>query len=79
MSKRDYTFIEAENEAEQAWWDHHQEVAAVGIKTTTESWYLGSNVHGKARVFMPYYGGFPDYCRKCEEIVADGYAGFAFS
>ena len=78
MKDRNYTAIEAEHEAEGAWWDHHQEVAKIGIKTTTDSWYLGANVHGKARVFMPYYGGFPDYCRKCEEVVADGYAGFAF-
>ncbi|MDD9902066.1 MAG: NAD(P)/FAD-dependent oxidoreductase [Rhodospirillaceae bacterium] len=78
MQDRNYTAIEAEHDAEQAWWEHHQEVATVGIKTTTDSWYLGANVHGKARVFMPYYGGFPDYCRKCEEVVADGYAGFAF-
>ena len=78
MQDRNYTAIEAEHDAERAWWEHHQEVATVGIKTTTDSWYLGANVHGKARVFMPYYGGFPDYCRKCEEVVADGYAGFAF-
>jgi len=78
MQDRNYTAIEAEPAAEQTWWQHNQDVAEIGIKTTTDSWYLGANVHGKARVFMPYYGGFPEYCRKCEEVVADGYAGFAF-
>ena len=77
MRAHDYIAIEAEPEAQATWWDHVQEVAAAGLKTTTDSWYLGANVEGKARVFMPYYGGFPDYCRKCEEVVAGGYAGFA--
>ena len=79
MRARDHAVIEATPEAEAAWWTHHQEVAAAGLKTTTDSWYLGANVEGKARVFMPYYGGFPDYCRKCEQVVADGYDGFAFA
>ena len=78
MTAHNYTSIEAEREAEKDWWDHVQEVAAEGLKSTTDSWYLGANVSGKARVFMPYYGGFPKYCAKCEEVVADGYTGFAF-
>ena len=79
MGAHNYTSIEAEGDAEKAWWDHVQEVAAEGLKSTTDSWYLGANVSGKARVFMPYYGGFPDYCEKCEEVVAEGYEGFAFA
>ena len=39
---------------------------------------LGANVPGKPRVFMPYLG-FPAYVAKCEQVVADGYEGFAFS
>ena len=78
MAANKHTSIEAENEAQKAWWDHVQEVAAEGLKSTTDSWYLGANVSGKARVFMPYYGGFPDYCDKCEDVVAKGYDGFAF-
>jgi cation diffusion facilitator CzcD-associated flavoprotein CzcO len=73
-----YTTIEAEAEAEKAWWDHHQEVGARGLKSAADSWYLGANVAGKARVFLPYYGGIPAYFRKCEEVVANGYEGFAF-
>ncbi len=79
MGARNHRSIEAEIDAERAWWDHVQEAGEVGLKTTTDSWYLGANVDGKARVFMPYIGGFPEYCRKCEQVVADGYAGFAFA
>ena len=79
MKARNHTCIEAEPEAEQAWWAHVQEVAAVGLKSTTDSWYVGANVEGKPRVFMPYLGGYPEYCRRSEQVAADGYTGFAFS
>ena len=78
MKRRNYTSIEAARDAETAWWDHVQDVAAVGLKATTDSWYLGANVEGKPRVFMPYLGGFPDYCRKCEQVAASGYEGVLF-
>ena len=51
----------------------------VELKQTTDSWYLGANVEGKARVFMPYLGGFPAYVEKCEEVVRNNYEGFVFS
>ncbi|MHC4067376.1 MAG: flavin-containing monooxygenase [Planctomycetota bacterium] len=79
MKARNYTAIEAEGDAEKVWWEHVQDVAVEGLKATTDSWYLGANVSGKPRVFMPYYGGFPAYCRRCEEVVASGYQGFAFA
>ena len=78
MKRRNYTSIEAERDSEKKWWEHVQQVAAVGLKATTDSWYLGANIDGKPRVFMPYVGGFPDYCRKCAEVAAGGYAGFVF-
>ena len=43
------------------------------------SWYLGANVPGKKRVYMPYSGGLPTYRRKCEEVAAAGYDGFVVS
>jgi len=42
------------------------------------SWYLGANVPGKPRVFMPLLG-FPPYVEKCNEVAAKGYEGFALS
>ena len=75
----DGLFQKAKPEAERSWWEHVQAVAAEGLKATTASWYLGANVQGKARVFMPYFGGFPAYCEKCESVAAAGYEGFAIS
>ena len=39
---------------------------------------VGANVAGKARVFLPYFGGIPAYFKKCEEVVENGYEGFSF-
>jgi len=78
LKDHNHTTIEATADAERAWWQHVQEVAQRGLKQSTDSWYTGANVDGKARVFMPYLGGFPDYCEKCRQVVANGYEGFAF-
>ena len=43
------------------------------------SWYLGSNIEGKPRVFMPYVGGLGRYRQRCDEIAADGYEGFVLA
>jgi cyclohexanone monooxygenase len=40
------------------------------------SWYIGANVPGKPRAFMPYIGGFAGYRQTCEEVAANGYQGF---
>ena len=68
--------IEAEPNAEDAWVDHVNEVAELTLYPQCNSWYLGANVPGKPRVFMPYIG-FPTYVAKCEEVVAKGYEGFS--
>ncbi len=67
--------IEAEPDAEDAWVDHVNEVADLTLFPQCNSWYLGANVPGKPRVFMPYIG-FPAYVANCVEVVAKGYEGF---
>jgi cyclohexanone monooxygenase len=73
--------IEPEVEAEDRWIEHVNEVAD-GTMFTAEScnsWYLGVNIEGKPRVFMPYVGGVGRYAERCREIVANGYEGFVLS
>ena len=43
------------------------------------SWYLGANIPGKPRVFMPYAGGVGTYRKRCVEIATEGYPGFRLS
>ena len=68
--------IEATVDAERDWVTHVNQVAAQTIYPSCNSWYLGANVPGKTRVFMPL-PGFPAYVEKCEAVAAEGYAGFA--
>ena len=70
--------IDATLEAEDAWVDHVNEVAGLTLFPSCNSWYLGANVPGKPRVFMPYLG-FPPYVEKCNEVAANNYEGFALS
>ena len=73
--------IEPEPDAVAAWVDHVNETAEGTMYTAPNcnSWYLGSNIEGKARVFMPYVGGFGRYRRRCAEIAEGGYEGFALA
>ncbi|RBY83693.1 cyclohexanone monooxygenase [Geodermatophilus sp. TF02-6] len=66
-------------EAEDAWTAHVDEVGHMTLYPTADSWYMGSNVPGKPRVFMPYIGGVGPYRQKCDEVAAEGYEGFVFS
>ncbi len=70
--------IEPTEEAEDSWMDHVNRVAEGTMYTapSCNSWYLGANVPGKTRQFMPYIGGVGRYRQKCEEIAANGYQGF---
>ncbi|UCH47045.1 MAG: NAD(P)/FAD-dependent oxidoreductase [Betaproteobacteria bacterium] len=69
--------IDATSEAEDKWVEHVNQVAGGNLRSTCSSWYVGANVPGKPRVFMPYIGGFPAYVKKCDEVVARSYEGFA--
>jgi cation diffusion facilitator CzcD-associated flavoprotein CzcO len=72
------TRIEAEPERADRWVEEVNEAAAATLlPQASSSWYLGANVPGKPRVFMPYAGGMVRYRSICEEVAADGYRGFA--
>lgn len=68
--------IEAERDAEEKWVRHVDDIAHATLYPSADSWYTGSNVPGKTRVFMPYVGGYHKYRAICEQIVEDGFAGF---
>ncbi len=81
LRERGHTSIEATPDAQDAWVDHVNHVASKAIMFTDascNSWYLGANIPGKTRVFMPL-PGLPAYIEKCDEIVAAGYEGFALA
>jgi cyclohexanone monooxygenase len=69
------TEIEATESAEQNWVKRVDDIANGTIFPSCNSWYLGANIPGKPRMFMPYVG-FPSYAQVCASVAADGYAGF---
>jgi cyclohexanone monooxygenase len=70
--------IEATSTAQDEWVDYVNLVADFTLFPSCNSWYLGANVPGKPRVFMPLLG-FPPYVDRCTEVAAKGYEGFALS
>ena len=71
--------IEPTEEAEETWRQHVVDVGDATLYPKANSWYMGANVPGKPRVFLPYVGGVGPYRKICEEIAADSYRGFTFT
>ncbi|MGI9595030.1 MAG: flavin-containing monooxygenase, partial [Acidimicrobiales bacterium] len=76
LLENDLELIEADPEAEDAWVEHVNEVARPTMFMHANSWYLGANIPGKPRVFMPYAGGVGAYRQHCDKVVANDYEGF---
>ena len=71
------TSIEAQEQSAEIWTDHVRETAdATLLPKVQHSWYLGANIPGKPRVFMPYAGGLNTYRKICNNIAKEGYKGF---
>ena len=68
--------IEPLQTCEDEWIEHVNEVSKVSLRSTCSSWYVGANIPGRPRVFMPYIGGFPVYVQKCNEVMSNGFEGF---
>ena len=68
--------IEATPAAEEEWVAHVAEVAAATLYPRAGSWYVGANMPGKPRVFMPYVGGCGRYRAECHAVAREGYRGF---
>ena len=79
MREHGQDVAEADPQAESDWVDHVNEVADMTLFMLADSWYLGANIPGKPRVFMPYPGGVGAYRDKCDEVSAAGYEGYALS
>ena len=68
--------IEPTLEDQDAWVEHVNEVAEISLRSTCSSWYVGANIPGRPRVFMPYIGGFPIYVDRCNQSMDKGFEGF---
>ncbi|MHC2292713.1 flavin-containing monooxygenase [Bradyrhizobium barranii] len=76
MRRQGVATMEASGEAEDKWVAHVNEVARGTLYPQANSWYMGANIPGKPRIFMPYIGGVGVYRRICDEVAAKGYEWF---
>jgi cyclohexanone monooxygenase len=79
LRNSNYRRITATQEAEKGWVAHNNWVADQTLYPMANSWYMGSNIPGKPRIFMPYVGGVHTYKKKCDEVAEAGYEGFELS
>lgn len=79
MRRHRLATIESTAQSDQAWVETVNEAAGTTLTSTVDSWYLGSNIPGKPRVFMPYSGGFGVYRDICDNVARSGYERFTFS
>ena len=79
IEDRDKTTVEANKDDEDSWMDHVAEVADGTLRYSCNSWYVGANIPGKKRIFLPYAGGLPQYSDICDKVAAEGYSGFTIS
>jgi len=82
MREHGYTRIEPEHAAVEEWIEHVMEGASRMLMTKVNSWFMGinSNLPGRQeRTFLLYAGGLPQYRSRCDEIAANGYAGFTLN
>ena len=71
--------MEASEEAEKNWVEHVNQAANKTLLPLANSWFLGANIPGKPRVFMPYVAKIGVYRKECQDIADEGYKGFKLS
>ena len=80
MRKRGFSRIETTESDMESWVARvNAAAAATLLPQAKHSWYLGANMPGKPRVFMPYAGGMAHYRKICAEVANRGYEGFVLS
>ncbi|MQC18070.1 MAG: NAD(P)/FAD-dependent oxidoreductase [Chloroflexi bacterium] len=79
LRERGLTTIEATPEAQEAWVEHIRQLGEKTLYPLANSWYMGANIPGKPRVFMPYVAGVGPYRKRCDAVAAAGYEGFALA
>ena len=75
MRKDGLSTCEPTAEAEEAWCTHVREQAEQSLLPYARSWYDGSNIPGKVRAYVFYFGHFGRYRARLQE-VAESMDGF---
>lgn len=76
LDENNVAAVDADLAEQDKWVAHVNEVANYTLHPTANSWYMGANIPGKPRIFMPYMGGVGAYRQLCEGVANDNYKGF---
>ena len=79
LHDENFNSVVPETLAQDNWVSHNTEVANSTLYPAAASWYMGANIPGKPRIFMPYVGGVKQYRATCQEIIENGWRGFEFA
>ncbi|MCB1511891.1 MAG: NAD(P)/FAD-dependent oxidoreductase, partial [Hyphomicrobiaceae bacterium] len=79
MAAKGFAVVEPTADAQDEWIVHSNETAEKTLYPRAASWYMGANIPGKPRVFLPYIGGVARYRDICDEVAANGYRGFTLT
>jgi cyclohexanone monooxygenase len=75
VSNKSKAMFQANLDAQEKWVQHVNEVADSTLYPKDNSWYIGANIPGKPRVFMPYVAGLDKYRKICDDVAVEGYRG----
>ena len=78
LHDEEFNSVVPETLAQENWVSHNNEVANSTLYPLAASWYMGANIQGKSRIFMPYVGGVKQYRETCQNIIESGWCGFEF-
>ena len=79
MRASGYDTIEPTQTAQDGWVQHNTDWGDITLFPKANSWYMGANVPGKPRVFLPFVGGVDTYRQACVDVVEQDYLGFTLS
>nr|WP_271209062.1 NAD(P)/FAD-dependent oxidoreductase [Rhodococcus wratislaviensis]GLK33514.1 cyclohexanone monooxygenase [Rhodococcus wratislaviensis] len=76
MRKHGLRRVGVEAEVEDNWVNTTNDLADLTLMPQAASWYMGANIPGKQRVFMPFVGGVGTYKQIGDGIEVAHYHGF---
>jgi len=76
LTENEISRIEVNQDAEDEWTDHVQEVVKGTLFPEADSWFMGANIPGKKRQMYLYAGGSPLYRERCDNVAANNYEGY---
>lgn len=78
MEENNLQTIEVTEQSELSWCKQCDNIANMTLYPHTNSWYTGANIDGEKRGFVIFVGGLHNYTKICDDVAANGYAGFNF-